>query len=661
MVLEGTKSDNMEFNVEQVEHNLNEYKELSEKLKKLQLQNVYLLNIKNLGEYEEQIEKCDREISLLGDRLEKLNNEYNNSSSENSEQILSELKNLKQQYETLTKKSEILYDAWDLKTKIKELENIIVRSTLQPVAKKKNEDIHSLLAEAKDMEELKVFIDAVCISFYKVPLLVALITKDPSEIESDFQVSGLSQELRDKVIGYIEHKKVEIVNNLILSDKALIDLIEHTTGRNITNQQRHNERVDTGFNSQFNGQILLERGENYALLRHQQDWDKATAGTTIKRFNDMGGSKQFDRKDSDMLVRNYPDAASEDLIYRSFKSMPNERKRILISAIISNLELCYEMFQSYYLSDKVEIPVLINLTNGKSFHCKFEEHNLPHILGVPGTHGYNKTTQSYYLELPQATLDMLELTRGGALNILKKIVGKDENGEPYKNKNGVPYKNIIIEQCGLNYDSATHSYYEMLPWEKIILKTNAFIRGDFFKTTSLISPINPNSFLVTVGDEIKKISITPTRFEQSAINQKLLDPNIPFDEAVQILRSNKSLSDFTFKGMIYDKGLWIPKTNVSAIGERINPHNASTLKTLEKYRYLISGITDPSEGGFVASVESLKDDGLSKEYSVQEMLTSLIEIANSFATTEEIEYNLRTYLEQLQQVYTDTKSNVPKK
>ena len=97
------------------------------------------------------------------------------------------------------------------------------------------------------------------------------------------------------------------------------------------------------------------------------------------------------------------------------------------------------------------------------------------------------------------------------------------------------------------------------------------------------------------------------------------------------------------------------------IGERITPYNASTLKTLEKYRYLISGINDPSDGGFVASVESLKGVGLSKEYSVQEILESLIEIANSFATTEEIEYNLRTYLEQLQQMYTDTKSNAPKK
>ncbi|MBR2858195.1 hypothetical protein IKE96_03310, partial [bacterium] len=346
-------------------------------------------------------------------------------------------------------------------------------------------------------------------------------------------------------------------NNLILSDKALIDLIEHTTGKNIVDQQRHNERVNTGFNRQFNGKVLFERSEDYSLLSNQRSRNQSTIGTPIKRFNDMRSSNPFDRKDSDMLVRNYPDASTEDLLYRSFSTMPEERKRLLIRTVISNLELCYEMFQSYYLSDKVEIPVLVNLTNGKQFYCKFQEHNLPHILGIPSTHNF----QTGELNLPQETINRLGLRRAGALTVLESIIA---------------YKDEIIEKCGLNYDSSTHTYYEMFPWEKIILKTNAFIRGDFFKTTALISPINPNSFLISDHDQIKRISITPTNFSQSAIRQRLIDPKVPFDEAIEILRKNKSQTDFTFKGMMYDskKGMWIPKTNVSAIGERITPYNA---------------------------------------------------------------------------------------
>lgn len=639
----------MEFNIEQVKNNLQEYKDLTEKLKKLKIENVFLLDIKSIKEYEEQIENTDNEISLLKTKIEQIDKEYGNSS--NSEKLLITLEEMKQAYNTLTKKIDILCDAWDLQTKIEELQDIIVRSALQPVVKKKNEDIHSLLAEAKTEEELKDFINAVCISIYKVPLLVALITKDPSKIESDFQVSGLSQELRDRVINYIEQKKIEINNNLILSDKALIDLIENTTGQNITNQQRHNEIVDTGFNRQFNGQVLFEKSDGYTLLNNQRNWNRTTIGTNIKRFNEINGLVQFGRKDSDMLVRNFPDTASEDLVYRSFKSMPNDRKRIFISAVMLNLKLCYEMFKSYY--GKVEIPVLLNLTNGKTIDYTFEEKHLPHILGIPPTNKWKKIDEKHgaYIgtpELPQATIEFFGLKNAGPLDVLERILDKEED---------------IIKNCGLNYDSSTQTFYEMLPWEKIILKTNAFIRGDFFKTTSLISPVNPNSFLVSAEDEIRRISITPTRFSESAINQTLLNPDIPFEEAVKILKNNHSTSDFTFKGMMYDKekGIWIPKTNVSAIGERINPYNSGTLKTLEKYRYLISGITNPSEGGFVASAESLKDSKLSKEYSVEEMWMALVEIASNFETTEEIQKNLREYLEQIEQVYIDTKSNKPKK
>ena len=353
----------------------------------------------------------------------------------------------------------------------------------------------------------------------------------------------------------------------------MIDLIEHTTGKNIVDQQRHNERVSTGYNRQFNGQSLLEREEGYSLLSNQASRNQSTIGSPIKRFTDTRSSNPFDRKDSDMLVRNYPNATTEDLIYRSFATLPEERKRLIISTVISNLELCYEMFQGYYLSDKVEIPVLGNLTNGKTFQYKFEEHNLPHILGIPSTH--DRKTGS--INLPQETINLLGLRQAGALNVLESIIA---------------HKDEIINRCGLNYDSRTHTYYEMLPWEKIILKTNAFIRGDFFKTTSLISPINPNSFLIQPKDEIKRISISPTKFSQSAIRQTLIDPKLSFDESIEIIRRNKQQSDFALKGMMYDskKGIWIPKTNVSAIGERITPYNASTLKTLEKYRYLLSDV-----------------------------------------------------------------------
>lgn len=630
------------MDLEIVKNNLNEYNELKHQLNELKLNYPFLYNINSEDEYTKEIEICDSEVSKLKQVIIQLE-----EASISQEEKVEKLKEIKAQYEMLTKKSEVLYDAWDKYIKFKELEGIIVRSFSQPVAKKRNEDIHSLFAEADNNQELESYIDAVCIYMYKVPLLVALITKNPDEIERDFQISELPEEIRKNIIEIIEQKKIRIENNLILSDKALIDLIEHTTGENIANQQRHNEKVDTGYNRQFNGQVLIERGDEYGLLKNQRNWDRSTVGMPIKRFNEVSQPEHFLRKDSDMLIRNFPELSSEDLVYRSFKSLPNDRKRDLITAILYNLELCYDMFKSYYVSDKVEVPVLLNLTNEQSipFSYRFTSGNISHILGIPSTNEFDSSTRTYTGQpnLPQATINFLGISNASALEVLESILAN---------------KDRIIEQCGLNFDPASNSYYEMLPWERIILKTNAFIRGDFFKTTALITGINQNSFLITPTDNIRKISITPTMFSSSALNQQLIDPNMTFDEIISIIKSQKAKQDFTFKGMSFDErnGVWYPKTNVSAIGERIKPTNDRVLRTLEKYRYLLSGNMAPGDGGFVASVESPISPNLSKEYSVQEMINSLVEISNSFGTTAEVEKNLREYLEQIESLNNSKKN-----
>ena len=630
------------MDLEIVKNNLNEYNELKHQLNELKLNYPFLYNINSEDEYTKEIEICDSEVSKLKQVIIQLE-----EASISQEEKVEKLKEIKAQYEMLTKKSEVLYDAWDKYIKFKELEGIIVRSFSQPVAKKRNEDIHSLFAEADNNQELESYIDAVCIYMYKVPLLVALITKNPDEIERDFQISELPEEIRKNIIEIIEQKKIRIENNLILSDKALIDLIEHTTGENIANQQRHNEKVDTGYNRQFNGQVLIERGDEYALLKNQRNWDRSTVGMPIKRFNEVSQPEHFSRKDSDMLIRNFPELSSEDLVYRSFKSLPNDRKRDLITAILYNLELCYDMFKSYYVSDKVEVPVLLNLTNEQSipFSYRFTSGNISHILGIPSTNEFDSSTRTYTGQpnLPQATINFLGISNASALEVLESILTN---------------KDRIIEQCGLNFDPTSNSYYEMLPWERIILKTNAFIRGDFFKTTALITGINQNSFLITPTDNIRKISITPTMFSSSALNQQLIDPNMTFDEIISIIKSQKAKQDFTFKGMSFDErnGVWYPKTNVSAIGERIKPTNDRVLRTLEKYRYLLSGNMAPGDGGFVASVESPISPDLSKEYSVQEMINSLVEISNSFGTTAEVEKNLREYLEQIESLNNSKKN-----
>ena len=167
----------MDDYTEQLTRNLQKYEELCKDLKKLRLKYVFLHDINNRQECLEKIEKCDNEISLLIEKIAQINKAYKESVNPSNE-LYSQLEELKQKHEDLNNKSKILHDALKLYIQIEELRTIMVNSGVQKAITKRdknNKDIHKLFAEAKDMEELKVFIDAVCISIYHVPLLVALI------------------------------------------------------------------------------------------------------------------------------------------------------------------------------------------------------------------------------------------------------------------------------------------------------------------------------------------------------------------------------------------------------------------------------------------------------------------------------------------------------
>ncbi len=650
-----------------------ENKELLKELARLQKEYPSLLDIKENKEYEHEIEK---EITLLKEKIEILLEDDDKDSELLSEKLKEtknklldlmkikddlylawyiierlqvnslidvnnvelELKEIKNQKEELLKKRDILYEILEIQEKLSELENIIIKSCVQFSTKKKELNYSQLLSEAQDDQELEIYLDVVCNYMYKAPLLVALLTRDPSQIATDI-LSDLNPEDKNKALRIIEQKKREIENNLVLSDKVLIDLIEHVSGKNITRQQTHNEKIPTGFNRRFDGQVLTEdlNSDEYILLHNQTRYFGTKSNSTIPFRNRNGDFIRTDRtmlaRDyvtpslEEMLARNYPTTSLEDILRQSFNSLPSEISKYIIGIVISNLELCYKMYQSFY--SNISKPAMVYLSNGEMMDYRFDPSNIPHILGIPKA-----------IDLPQRTLRTLSLrVNDNALTVLEKII-YDKKME-------------IIENQGLVYDTATGKKYEMLPWEKIILKTNAFIRGDFFHATSLIVSINPNSFLP--GD-VRRISITPTRFNTSAINQVMPNSNFSVDENLDALRKTNQTSDFIFKGMTpnFTQESWIPKTNLSAIGERIMPKNARTLQTLEKYRYLLSNVS-PNSGGFVVGGTYCAD------YSIDALLKAFVNIASSFGNVGAIEANLRDCLEQIRQMDYDKHNGGPKK
>lgn len=508
--------------------------------------------------------------------------------------------------------------------------------------------------------KLPNFVNKACIQNENIkrPFLVAILYLDPEMIYQEIIDNyPLDDDLKDLVRGYIYSQKQRINNNLLLSDRSLVDLLESVSGNNVLYQEKPNEVLEHKCNklsydvfrtsiytmlrqrsvedivkcfasvSMFSSnditmiknelfrikQRLSIDSQSLVLSSDFETYDlrpgvklQSLTGKKIKRFdNDKG--RQFVRTMDDMILEDYPVEDVEDLIFENFSSntVSKDVKEQMIRAVIENLELCRELFYSYYKDGNFDVTTYLHMTNGTTIetHNIMEERNLPHILGIPKSHG-SDMSGNIKANLPNETFNVLHLNpnqRCSAQIILDKII---EN------------KDSIIEDLGC-FKGADGNLYEMLPWEKIILKTNAFIRGDFFKTTSLIAKKNPNSYLISPQEKINAISISSTRFGESAINQNDVEINI------DKINRNRDLiikgleveieKVKTRSGKIDDAITRINAviTNESFIGERLHKYNGDTIHTMNKPIYLLKNETSSGDGvgNVIATVENRSHPG----------------------------------------------------
>ena len=508
--------------------------------------------------------------------------------------------------------------------------------------------------------KLPSFVNKACIQNENIkrPFLVAILYLDPEMIYQEIIDNyPLDDDLKDLVRGYIYSQKQRINNNLLLSDRSLVDLLESVSGNNVLYQEKPNEVLEHKCNklsydvfrtsiytmlrqrsvedivkcfasvSIFSpNDITMIKNELFRIKQRlsidsqslvlSSDFEtydlrpgvklQSLTGKKIKRFdNDKG--RQFVRTMDDMILEDYPVEDVEDLIFENFSSntVSKDVKEQMIRAVIENLELCRELFYSYYKDGNFDVTTYLHMTNGTTIetHNIMEERNLPHILGIPKSHA-SDMSGNIKTNLPNETFNVLHLNpnqRCSAQIILDKII---EN------------KDSIIEDLGC-FKGADGNLYEMLPWEKIILKTNAFIRGDFFKTTSLIAKKNPNSYLISPQEKINAISISSTRFGESAINQNDVEINI------DKINRNRDLiikgleveieKVKTRSGKIDDAITRINAviTNESFIGERLHKYNGDTIHTMNKPIYLLKNDTSSGDGvgNVIATVENRSHPG----------------------------------------------------
>lgn len=587
-------------------------------------------------------------------------------------------------------------------------------------------------------ESLGEFINNICLnSRLQMPFMVALLIKEPSEIYNEIinYTMKFSQNEKDIIKAYIENQKRRIDHNLILSDIALISLLETTTGKNIKKQEKINSRFSNRisdyrrlvnriciriygkrlttllttmnaediinrikalatenqileFNNLSSEQIRSlynyieyaknnlelevkneqqentiaissdERGRKYDILRERSNMHSLN-GKEIKRFKE---GEEFLRTIDDMQASNFPTKSIENYIGEAFSSrrVPREIKQEMIAITLENLELCYSMFKEYYMLGDESLSSYIVLSNNidmdLTINQPLNDRNIPHLLGIPKSE-----------DLPNETLEFLGLDPNNyysAFELLEIIINNKEK--------------IINESiCGCYRKDG--ALYEMLPWEKIILKCNAFVRGDFFKSTSLITTINPDSYLISPDDPINAIAISSSYFSESPTHQKI--PKIDSRESREKLFSGKILEDgrnslyqknkdLIIKGLIADFTTRLIQTpgsgrrerllnrisgvvtNESFIGERLKYSNGTTMRTMNKPSHLLSKI-NPDEGGVTVEVENSKGETSFK--SLSENIILLEDVVLATGNVNEVQNLAKNIIGQLESIYTPSR------
>ena len=276
----------------------------------------------------------------------------------------------------------------------------------------------------------------------------------------------------------------------------------------------------------------------------------------------------------------------------------------VMSNLFENLELCIETYNTIYGSGNNIVDNTAYLADGTTFDFSFivNEVNIPHLLGIPRPKKGEVSQES--------------------INILNTV---KHNGYPTLSLNSSPldllkflreHQNEIIDLGGLYEENGKK--YEILNWEKMILKTTSFMRGDFFKTCFCLAQVAPNKSLQ--GSEY--VSISSTEYNKG-INTSRTARSVLND----LLNTVRKKRDFIFRGFGIDNGRNYIKTIMTGKSETIRVgSNNELIKTLQRYRDLF--LTGSSGWGMTQNGNPTNNCGQYFDDSVRdkdELLGSIVE------------------------------------
>lgn len=435
-------------------------------------------------------------------------------------------------------------------------------------------------------------------------------------LEHYLKENGIPNELRCDIFDRLKQLSNTLNKRFSFDEISLVHLIEASIGKNIITEEG-SKRIN-------DDKVLHQSSDGYEYMASS---DKKVFTTTNKEITDL-------KSKEDIRLESFP--MGNIISIDSTNNIMNK----LLKVLFENINLCFETYNSIYTSGDNTVTNEAKLLDGTTFPFIYyiNEYNIPHLLGIPNPKRGNVSQKQ--LDILNNFKDVNEKALSTASNALDLLLFIFK------------HQDKIIELGGIYEENGKK--YELLNWEKIILKTSSFMRGDFFKTCFCLVKLAPDKYLVDRNNKGGYVSISSTEYDKELSTSKS-SGNILND----LLKMRKKKRDFIFRGFKMDQsGNQRVNSIATAKSETIRVgSNNELLKTLERYREMLEtgtssemgqeGITGgngskafPENKEYMSHiVEEIENENYIRKFSTQEQLELALSLEKDLSLKTDLSKN----------------------
>ena len=378
------------------------------------------------------------------------------------------------------------------------------------------------------------------------------------KLEKYLGEKGIPQQFKSDIYINVKLLAERLNKRFCFDEVALIHLIEASSGSNIISEEGRTRRNDNKVVTSNNGSYDFTNSPTKQIYTH--DGSRILSPTGQER----------EEKDN-IQISSFP-------LGNKFANTDNAMKKVM-EILFENLNLCIETYNSIYSAGTNVVENTALLSDGTTFNFEYivNEGNIPHLLGFQRGNTLSQRSLDFLNILVRANGkpkrkndSLITLSQNSSsLDVLRVIYENQKN---------------IIESGGLYEENGKK--YEIINWEKVILKTAAFMRGDFFKTCFCLARLAPNKYLVDSREKGGFVSITSTEY-----NNDLMTSRSSRSVLNNLLNTRRQKRDFIFRGFkTTNEGRQVVNSLVTGKAETIYVgENNELLKTLQRFRELFVG------------------------------------------------------------------------